>query len=368
MGPPPEKRTQTSLHARSGKAGLPPGTLVHIGDAKSGPIRLRLIEYDPSSCQERALESPTECNHPETDGRVHWLDIGGIHQVSLIEQLGTAYHLHPLILEDIVNTDQRPKADVYDDCLFLVLKTLQVIEDSTVVKVEQVSMVLGPRFVLSFEENGGSVFEPVLSRLKNSKGRLRNNGPDYLAYALLDTVVDHYFAVLETFGERIEALEQEVVTNPTPATLRSIHTVKRELLFVRRAIWPVREMITVMQRGETDLIQETTKLYLRDVYDHTVQIIDTLETFREMTTGMLDVYLSSISHRLNAVMKVLTIIATIFMPLTFIAGIYGMNFDHMPELHWKWGYAAVLLLMLGIGLGMLWIFKRKGWLSSEAGR
>jgi magnesium transporter len=348
---------------RSGKEGLSPGTLVHIGQPKAGPIRLHQIEYDASHVEERALGSPADCRLPVADGQVLWLDVGGIHQLSLIEQLGTVFHLHPLMLEDIVNTEQRPKADIYENCLFLVFKTLRVAEDGESVRVEQVSLVLGSQFVLSFEEDGSALFGPIVNRLNNPKGRLRNNGADYLAYALLDMIVDHYFSVLETFGERIEGLEQEVVIKPTPATLRAIHTMKRELLFVRRAVWPVREMVGLMQRGETDLIHETTKLYLRDVSDHTVQVIDTLETFREMTTGMLDVYLSSISHRLNSVMKVLTIIATIFMPLTFIAGIYGMNFDYMPELRWHWGYPAVVLLMLAIGLGMLWLFKRKGWLS-----
>jgi len=350
------------LTKRSGKAGLPPGTLVHIGEARTGPLRLRLTEYDAAGCEERNLASAAECLPPTDGGKVYWLDVGGIHHVQVIEQLGQAFHLHPLMLEDIVNTDQRPKADVYDDCLFFVVKMLHVADKEATIHVEQVSVVLGPRFVLSFEENGGPAFEPIRTRLKNPKGRLRNSGADYLAYALLDAIVDHYFGVLEILGERIQALEQELIRDPGPATLRTIHEVKRELLFLRRAVWPVREMINVMERGETDLIQDTTKVYLRDVYDHTIQVMDTLETFREMATGMLDLYLSSVSHRLNSVMKVLTVITTIFMPLTFIAGIYGMNFDYMPELKWQWGYPSVLLAMLFIGSVMFWIFKRKDWL------
>jgi magnesium transporter len=347
---------------RSGKAGLSPGTLVHIGETRSGPVRLRLVEYDSAGCEERELASVAECLPPSDDRKVYWLDVGGIHEVQVIERLGQAFHLHPLMLEDIVNTDQRPKADVYDDCLFLVLKTLQVAAEGEAIEVEQVSLVLGPQFVLSFEENGGPAFAAVRARLKNQKGRLRSAGADYLAYALLDAIVDHYFGVLEVLGERIQVLEQELITDPGPQTLRSIHGLKRELLFLRRAVWPVREMVSVLERGETDLIRDTTKLYLRDVYDHAVQVMDTLETFREMTTGMLDLYLSSVSHRMNSVMKVLTIIATIFMPLTFIVGIYGMNFDYMPELNWRWGYPAVLFFMLFVGGSMLWIFRRKHWL------
>ena len=350
------------LTKQSDKAGLSPGTLVHIGEARTGPLRLRLIEYDAAGCEERDLASAAECLPPTDGGKVYWLDVGGIHHVQVIEQLGQAFHLHPLMLEDIVNTDQRPKAEVYDDCLFLVVKMLHVADNGAMIHVEQVSLVLGPRFVLSFEENGGPAFEPVRTRLKNPKGRLRNSGADYLAYALLDAIVDHYFGVLEVLGERIQTLEQELILNPRPKTLRGIHELKRELLFLRRAVWPVREMVSVLERGETDLIRDTTKLYLRDVYDHAVQVMDTLESFREMTTGMLDLYLSSVSHRMNSVMKVLTIIATIFMPLTFIAGIYGMNFEYMPELRWHWGYPVVLLVMLLIGGSMLWVFRRKDWL------
>lgn len=347
---------------RSDKAGLPPGTLVHIGEAKAEPVRLRLVEYDAAGYEERELATVTDCAPPPDGSRNYWLDVGGIHQLSVIEHLGQAFHLHPLLLEDIANTDQRAKADVYEDRLFLVVKMLRVGDSGTIIKAEQVSLVLGPRFVLSFQEDGGAVFDPVRTRLKNPKGRLRNAGADYLAYALLDSIVDHYFTVLETIGERIESLEQELITNPRPDTLHAIHRLRRELLFLRRAVWPVRELISVMERDESDLIKDTTKLYLRDVYDHTVQVMDTLETFREMATGMLDLYLSSVSHRLNAVMKVLTIIATIFMPLTFIAGIYGMNFMYMPELQWRWGYPVALVVMGVIGLSMVWIFKRKKWL------
>ncbi len=347
---------------RSGKTGLPPGTLVHIGATRTQPVNLRLIEYDAATAQERTLAVGEDYVHPAQDRKTYWLNVGGIHDLPVIERLGKAFRLHPLLLEDIVNTEQRPKTDVYDEYLFLVLKMLRVEDQGHTITVEQVSLVLGQNFVISFQENGGDVFDPVRTRLKNPKGRLRQSGSDYLAYALVDAIVDHYFIVLEAVGEQLETLEQALIANPGPDTLRNIHSMKRELLFLRRAVWPCREMISMLARGESDLIKESTKVYLRDVYDHTVQVMDTLETYREMAMGMLDLYLSSISQRMNAVMKVLTIITTIFMPLSFVSGIYGMNFEFMPELHSRWGYPIVLSAMLLIAIIMLWIFKRKHWI------
>jgi len=230
------------------------------------------------------------------------------------------------------------------------------------VQAEQVSLVLGSNFVISFQERVGDVFDEVRDRIRNAKGRIRKMGPDYLAYALLDAVVDNYFTVLEKFGEKIEAAEEELVANPTEKTLKQIHLVKRELLSVRKSVWPLRELISALQRGESGLIQETTGIYLRDMYDHTIQVIDTVESFRDMVSGMLDIYLSSISNKMNAVMKVLTIIATIFIPLTFIAGVYGMNFKYMPELQWRWGYGLILVVMGIVAVIMLFYFRKKKWL------
>ena len=227
---------------------------------------------------------------------------------------------------------------------------------------EQISLILGPNFVISFQEKEGTVFNPVRERIRNGKGRIRKMGPDYLAYALLDVIVDNYFVIMEKLGEKIEFLEEELVTQPGPETLQTIHHLKREMIFFRKAVWPLREVIGSLERGESPLIKGTSRVYLRDVYDHTIQVIDTIETFRDMVSGMLDIYLSSISNRLNAVMKVLTIIATIFMPLTFLAGIYGMNFKYMPELEWRWGYLMFWLIMIGIGAFMLIYFKKKRWL------
>jgi len=269
--------------------------------------------------------------------------------------------LHPLLLEDIANTDQRPKLDDYEDYFFMVVKMLSTTDRGDIL-VEQVSLVLGRNFVLSFQENGTDVFQPVRDRLRGGKGRMRQSGADYLLYALVDAIVDQYFAVLESVGERIEALQDQVVSDPKPETLKNIHTLKRQLLFLRRAVWPLREAMNGLSRSECPLLHEATKVFFRDVYDHVVQIVDTIETLREMVSSSLDTYLSSVSYRLNAVMRVLTVITTIFMPLSFIASIYGMNFEYMPELKWEWGYPLILAVMGLVAAAMLLGFRRRHWL------
>jgi len=266
-------------------------------------------------------------------------------------------------MEDILNTEQRPKTENYSDYLYIVMKMLYADVSANVVLTEQISLVLGQNYVISFQEGiEGDVFGQVRERLRNEKGKARKLGADYLVYSLIDAVVDNYFSVLETLGEQIEALEEKLVANPTSNTLQEIHYLKREMIFLRKAVWPLREVISSLQRGDSILVQDITRLYLRDVYDHTIQVIDTVETYRDMVSGMLDIYLSSVSNRLNAVMKVLTIIATIFMPLTFLAGVYGMNFKYMPELEWRYGYGMIWALMIFIGLYMLVYFRKKKWL------
>jgi magnesium transporter len=279
----------------------------------------------------------------------------------VLEAFGKQFGLHPLLLEDIANTDQRPKLDDYETHFFLVMKMLSLSERQDVM-VEQVSLVLGRNFVLSFQENGSDVFQPVRERLRGGKGRMRQSGADYLLHALVDAIVDQYFAVLESVGEKIESLQQVVVADPKPETLREIHALKRQLLFLRRAVWPLRDVMNNLSRSESPIFQQTTKVFFRDVYDHVVQIVDTIETLREMVSASLDIYLSSVSYRLNAVMRVLTVITTIFMPLSFIASIYGMNFEHMPELRSEWGYPLVLGVMVAVGVGMLAVFRKKRWL------
>jgi magnesium transporter len=279
-----------------------------------------------------------------------------------VEKIGTHFGIHPLIMEDILHTGQRPKGEDLGDYLFIVLKMIYHDEEKDEVIGEQLSLILGPNYVISFQEREGDVFNPIRERIRNAKGRIRKAGADYLAYVLVDAIVDHYFAILEELGGTIESLEEELVTNPRPETLQTIHTLKRELIFLRKSVWPLREVISGLEREESPLITEPTGIYLRDVYDHTIQVIDTIETYRDMVSGMLDIYLSSLSNRMNEVMKVLTMIATIFIPLTFIAGIYGMNFKFMPELEWHWGYPMALVVMLLIVGSMFIYFRRKKWL------
>jgi len=354
------KNRQIKRHSR--KAGLPPGTLVHIGEKKTEQIKITLIDYDEQNVQERVVEKVKECFPFKETPTVTWINIDGLHSIETIEKIGKHFELHPLILEDILNTGQRPKCEDYEKCLFMVLKMLTYNNQSNSIQAEQVSLILGQNFVLSFQEAVGDVFEQIRDRIRNAKGRIRKMSADYLAYALIDAVVDNYFLILEKMGERLESIEEELVTTYTDKTPQQIHGIKRELLFLRKSVWPLREVTNNLEKTESSLILDTTRPYLRDVYDHTIQIIDTVESFRDMVSGMLDIYLSSLSNRMNAVMKVLTIIATIFIPLTFIAGIYGMNFKGMPELEWKWGYPIILIIMVVVGVSMLIYFKRKKWL------
>ncbi|OGF56308.1 MAG: magnesium and cobalt transport protein CorA [Candidatus Fraserbacteria bacterium RBG_16_55_9] len=350
------------VRRRSQKAGLSPGTLVHIGEKKTEKVRITLIDYDEAHAQEKEVRAVEECFPFREERTVTWINVDGLHRVDVIEALGKHFGLHPLVLEDILSTGQRPKMEDFEDHIFIVLRMLSDSEKKKGTEDEQVSLILGQNFVLSFQETEGDVFDSIRERIRNGKGRIRKMGADYLAYALIDAIVDHYFAILERLGDRIESLSEEMVINPTPKTLHEIQHLKREMIFLRKSIWPLREVISGLQRGESSLFKDSTLIYLRDVYDHTIQVIDTIETFRDMIAGMLEIYLSSLSHKMNEIMKVLTIIATIFIPLTFIAGVYGMNFDYMPELRWHWGYFAIWAIMLVIAGGMLVYFRRKKWL------
>jgi magnesium transporter len=348
---------------RSKKAGLPPGTLIYIGEKRIEMPKISIFDYDDQHVEEREVRAIEECFVFRDKPTVTWINVEGVHQVEMIEKLGECFGFHPLVLEDILNTDQRPKMEIYGDYIYIVLKMFCVDDAGGSTEVEQVSLILGSNFVISFQEGKkGDVFNPVRERIRGGKGLIRKMGADYLAYSLLDTIVDNYFLILEKLGERVELLEEELVADPTTKTLQEIQKFKSEMIFVRRAVWPLREVIMGLSRKESPLIKETTEIYLRDVYDHTVQVMDTIEVYREMLSGMLDIYLSSVSNKLNAVMKVLTIIATIFMPLTFIAGIYGMNFKYMPELEWRWGYPAIWLIVVIIGISMSVYFKKKKWL------
>ena len=350
------------IKKRSEKAGLAPGTLVHIGDHKTERIKITLIDYDEVQLQEKELKKIEESFPLKEKKSVTWINIDGIYQLDVIEKLGKHFGIHPLIQEDIVNTGQRPKAEDFDDYVYIVLKMLYQDEDKLKVKSEQISLIIGKNFLISFQEVEGDVFSSVRDRLRKGKGRIRKMGCDYLAYALMDAMVDNYFIILENIGEKIELLEEVLLENPTPQTLQTIHDIKREMIFFRRQVWPIREIISGMMKFDSPLINESIGIYFKDIYDHTIQIIDTIESFRDMLTGMVDMYLSTISNKMNEVMKVLTIIATIFIPLTFIAGIYGMNFKYMPELEWRWGYPAAWLIFAAIAIAMICYFKRKSWL------
>ncbi len=345
---------------RSAKAGLPPGSLIHIGEKHRDKAKITLCVYDETHIQEREIQT-LEGTLPPEGGPITWIHVDGLHETRLLEQMGSAFGLHPLILEDILNTEQRPKSEDHGEYLYIVLRLFHEDAGGELIP-EQVSIVFGRNWLISLQEKEGSLFDPIRERLRNEKGRLRKAGADYLAHALLDAIVDSYFAILDTFGEKIENLEDALIGRPAPQTLRAIQALKREVILLRKSVWPLREMIGGLGRSDSPLIREPSVIYFRDVYDHAVQVIDTIETYRDMLAGMLDIYLSSISNRMNEIMKVLTIIATIFMPLSFLAGVYGMNFKYMPELEWRWGYFALWGLMIAIVLVMLIAFRRKKWL------
>jgi magnesium transporter len=342
-------------------AGLPPGTLIHIGERKTEKPRITIIDYGEAQFEEKEAKKIEECFPFKDKPTVTWINVDGIHQVEIIEKLGSHFGLHPLLLEDILNTEQRPKMEDFGDYIFVVLKMLYYDGKGDEIEAEQVSLILGSNFVISFQEREGDVFDPVRERIRQGKGRIRQAGADYLAYVLLDAIVDSCFLILETLGERIEETEQQLATNPTPETVQLIRKLKREMIILRKSVWPLREVVSGLERCESALIQESTDAYLRDVYDHTIQVMDTVESLRDMVSGMLDIYLSSISNRMNEIMKVLTIFAALFIPLTFVAGIYGMNFRYMPELGWHWGYPMILIVMASIAAGMLTYFRRKKW-------
>jgi len=351
-----------TIKKRSSKAGLPPGTLVHVGEKKANNIRITYLDYDEQNFEEKSFAKIEECFPFKTTPTVSWINIDGLHDVEVVEKLGKEFELHPLIMEDILNTGQRPKLEDFDKYIFIVLKMLSYDGEKESIEAEQVSFVLGKNFVISFQERIGDTFEQIRDRIRNAKGRIRKMGPDYLAYALIDAIVDNYFVILERLGEKIESMEEEVIGDPTEKTVQQIHSLKRQMISLRKSIWPLRELIGGIRKSESSLINETTDFYLRDVYDHTIQIIDTIDSFRDMVSGLLDIYLSNISNKMNSVMKVLTIIATLFIPLTFVAGIYGMNFEYMPELKVRWAYGAVWLIMITIAVIMLFYFRRKKWL------
>jgi magnesium transporter len=336
-----------------------------MGDRTGDGIKITTAVYDKVNFSEKILEGPEQIKPIlETN---QWINLDGIHIPETVGLIGEKFHIHPLTLEDILNTSHRPKAEDNGSYIFVVMKILSFDEETDLLKSEQVSLVIGKNYVISFQENETDDFRAVRENLKKNKGRVRELGPDYLAYRLLDVVVDNYFSVLEKIGDKIEAIEDELVENPTKQTLQKIYKLKGEMIVIRRAVWPLREVIGGLEKLESELIAKSTQPYLRDLYDHVVQLIDTNENYREMTAGLMDIYLSSVSNKLNEIMKVLTIISTFFIPLNFIAGLYGMNFNtgvsryNMPELNYYLGYPLVLLVMLIVSLGLFIYFKKKKW-------
>ncbi len=346
---------------RAKAAGLPPGILIHVGEKKTAETVINVINYDEPGVRQKEAVDIEECFTYKNKSSITWINIEGIHEIDVIKKLGDYFSLHPLTLEDILHTQQRPKLEDFEDYLFIVLKMPHFDEQNNKIKIEQISLILGPNFVISFNEGKENVFTPVRNRIYSGKGRIRKMRADYLAYALIDVIVDNYFIVLENIGVKIGDIEEELMDDPRNDTLHKIHELKREMMFFRKSVWPLRELVRILTRDDISLINEPTKVFIDDVYDHAIQVIDTIETYRDMLSGMLDLYLSTISNKTNEVMRTLTIVATIFIPLTFIAGLYGMNFENMPETKWRWGYPIIIFVISSIGVSMLFYFKRKKW-------
>ncbi|NLX04864.1 MAG: magnesium/cobalt transporter CorA [Phycisphaerae bacterium] len=349
-------------HRSSKKTGLPPGTVVHVGAQKAEPVRINVIDYDTERFSEKQVSSVTKTAPCRESPTVTWINVDGVHDPQVIHKLAETFGIHPLVAEDVASTSQRAKAEDFGDYVFVVLRMIRWDQEKSQIDSEQVSIVLGQNFVITFQEHPGDVFDSVRERIRQSRGRVRSEKADYLAYALIDVIVDNYFAVLEALGERIEMLEGELVNHPSRAMLHELHRLKREVLLLRKSVWPVREIIGVLERAPEILVARSTMPFLRDVYDHSIRVAETIETFRDLLTGMLDIYLSSVGNRSNDIMRILTMMMSIFVPLTFIAGLYGMNFQYMPELSWHWGYYASLGVMAAVALVMLLFFRKRGWI------
>ena len=350
-----------SLSYASEKSGLPPGSLVHVGEVHEHENKITVIDYNKSTSEKRTIESIEELLPYKNTDTVTWVIIEGLKDVSIIDAIGQHFDIHGLVLEDILNTHQRPKFEEFDDYLYIVIKAISLEDGALDIQYEQISLLLLNNFVFTFKEKPDEIFAPILNRLCNGKSHIRDQGADYLAYVIMDTIVDEYFALQDTFDELIESIEDKLLTNPSAQTLTTIQKIKRELIFLRRTVSPLRELLAAIQRSDSPLINERTKRYFGDIYDHSIRIIEAMESYRDLIAGMLEIYLSSVSNKMNETMKVLTVFASIFIPLTFIAGVYGMNFEYMPELKWKWGYPALWGVFIGVTVFLLMYFKKKKW-------
>lgn len=350
------------LTNRRHKAGLSPGTLVHAGQIKSDFTRIDSYSFNSDAL---TISESVQPDGPETitePGKILWLDVKGLGDIDAIERLGKRFSIHPLVLEDILNSSQRPKMDDFKDYLFTVIRSLRYDEEDARAESEQVGIIMGSNFVITFRDSLHPIFDSVVQRLKVEKSRLRESGPDYLTYSCVDVIVDNYFLVLERIGDQIEEIEDALVSRPMPQTLGKVHRLKTDLIFVRKSLWPLREMIGRMLVGESHFINDYMRPYLRDLLDHAIHAIDTVEAFRDITSGMIDIYLSSVNNRVSETMKFLTVISTTFIPLTFLCGWYGMNFPDMPELKWEYGYPMVIVVAVSVALTMIAYFRKRKWI------
>ena len=343
------------------KVGLPPGTLVYTGENKTEPILINQIDYNETQCQESKIEKYAECQSIDNPDTITWIHIQGIHDAESVREIGAHFSIHTLVLEDIMNPTQLPKIEEFDEYTFCIIRTLNYDIDTNSISDDPINLVVGHNYVISLQESGEKIFQPIHNRIVSNQGRIRKMHAEYLAYTLIDLVVDNYFLVVEQVSETIEFLEEEAITNPTPDILKKINHIRRQMLHLRKQIVPLRDVVSEILSGELKILKEDTHPYFRDLYDHILQLIHTLETLRMSASTLFDTYSTALNHKMNEVMKVLTLVATFFIPLTFIAGIYGMNFQNMPELRMPWGYPIVLLVMLGISVTMFIYFKKKKW-------
>lgn len=342
------------------KAGLPPGSLVFTGEQFVDTPEVTLLQFNPETFRE---EKQRNLLPPVREGAfVNWYDIRGLHNVALIEEIGRQYQIHPLVLEDVLDTQQRPKFEEFEGGVFLSLQAMRLDPEKDRIVTEQVAIYAGPGFTISFQEKEDDLFAPVRERLHSGRGKIRQRGGDYLMYALADAIVDQYYFLLDHLEEKIDLLEESILSEAHRRSKADIHQLKLVALTLRKSVSPLREAINRFSKSDSPVVQETTQLFCRDLYDHTIQVIDTIDTYRDIINGLYDLYLSEISLRMNSVMQTLTIISTIFIPLTFLAGIYGMNFEHMPELHWRYSYFVLWGIMVATALVLLFLFRRRGWL------
>ncbi|MBN2705548.1 MAG: magnesium/cobalt transporter CorA [Deltaproteobacteria bacterium] len=346
----------------SHKTGLPPGSLVYLGASQDTTSRLSALTYNLDGLQEKSLRSLDELDFEQPAAAVTWVVVEGLTDINIIESVGKRFQIHPLVLEDILNPHQRPKFEEYNDYLYIVLKALIPTAEKFAVHYEQISILVLKDFVFVFKEKIDGLFSPVRQRIENDQSRFRTQGSDYLTYAILDLIVDGNFTLLDALAETIDNIEEELLREPDAGTLRKIQAIKREITHIHRFISPLRELLSSLLRSDSPLIKEKNLIYFRDVHDHAIRVSESVDLYRDILSGLLDIYISSVSNRMNEVMKVLTVFASIFIPLTFITGIYGMNFEFMPELKWRWGYPSLWLAFVGISLGLLVYFKRKKWL------